>query len=91
MVVTDQIYELGAGGFPPSQGIYLPRGPHNGKPSYRRTDSGFFLWWDNVDKWIISVLLGVLGVGHWSRQSDIIVGQYLHQGTYTGDPTLFET
>jgi len=51
---------------------------------------GFYLWWNDVDKWIISAILGVLGVGHWSKQSPVITGSYIHQGTYTGDPVLSE-
>ena len=62
----------------------------NGKGYCRRADSGYHIWWDGVDSWIVSVLPGVLGTNYWKRTDPSILGVYAPLGTAVGVATVGE-
>lgn len=69
-------------------GVYPPVDWHNDKNYFRRTDEAWFIWWDGVDTWNISEVLGVQGDAYWIRTSPAIEGEYVPQGTAAGTPTV---
>lgn len=73
---------------PDATGSYTEFGDFNGKRFYRHSTGGFFIWWDGVDTWAISVLLGVEGAAYWDRVDPAVTGAYVAQGTATGIPTV---
>lgn len=73
---------------PDSTGDYDINGGFNGKASYKRRIAGYHMWWDNVDSWYISVLLGTPGTAYWKRTNASPVGSFTHGGTATGDATV---
>jgi len=58
--------------------------------SYVRGDSAYYIWWDGVDSWYISLVLGVLGLLRWKRTDPNIEGDYVPGGTATGTATVTE-
>lgn len=73
---------------PDATGTFTEYGDYEGKRYYRHSTGGFFLWWDGVDTWNISILLGVVGAGYWDRTNPSVLGLYAFQGTATGAPTI---
>lgn len=73
---------------PDSTGEYRPIGAYNGKESYARDDNGWFIWWNGVDAWIISTILGVLGASFWGRTDPNIEGLYTALGGAIGEATV---
>ncbi|GAI10276.1 unnamed protein product, partial [marine sediment metagenome] len=53
---------------------------------FKRTVAGFYLWWDGIDTWYISDVLGTPGaLGHWTLQTASPVGVYTPVLPATGD------
>ncbi|GAI69036.1 unnamed protein product [marine sediment metagenome] len=67
---------------------YVLGGAFNGKAFYRRTIPGFFIWWDGVDTWTISEVLGTPGADFWTLATESPVGVYTLGGTATGAPEV---
>ena len=90
MVTDTKTYEVTGELTPDSTGTYQDAGEYNGKRYYVRVPAGFSIWWDGVDSWIISTVLGDLGTGHW-RQTDLnIVGTYDAVPDAAGEATVTE-
>lgn len=73
---------------PDCQCNYVLGGAFNGKAFYKRSDSQFFIWWDGVDTWTISEVLGTPGADFWTLQTASPVGVYTLGGTATGAPEV---
>ena len=69
---------------------YATEGWLNGKGYAKRSTGGYYIWWDGVDSWILSVELGVTGTDHWKRTDPSILGVYGPEGAATGDATVAE-
>lgn len=75
---------------PDSIGDYHTDGRHNGKGYCKHLTSSFYIWWDGVDSWIISAVLGTTGVDYHKRTDPSILGVYSPEGSATGDATVAE-
>lgn len=75
---------------PDSVGDYDTKGKYNSKDYAEETGSNFFIWWDGIDSWIISTVLGVTGVDYHKRTNPSIIGVYSPEGAATGDATVAE-
>lgn len=73
---------------PDCQCTYILGGAFNGKAYFKRVVAGFYLWWDGVDTWTISELLGIPGAGFWTLQTASPIGVYTLGGTATGAPEV---
>jgi len=73
---------------PDCQCNYVLGGAFNGKAYYRRVVAGYNLWWDGIDTWYISIVLGTPGVAYWSLTQASPVGIYTLGGTATGAPEV---
>ncbi|GAH27480.1 unnamed protein product [marine sediment metagenome] len=62
----------------------------NGKGYARREDDLFHIWWDGIDSWIISAVLGTKGTEYWIRNDPNIVGVYAIGEGVTGEATVAE-
>lgn len=87
---TDQIYEVTGTLSPDVTGTYNPVGGYNGKNYYKLSTGDWYLWWDGVDTWTISTVLGTEGAAYWTRVDPAIEGVYSPGGTATGDATVAE-
>jgi len=67
---------------------YDVTGYYNNKIYCTRRIAGYFIWWDGVDSWIISEVLGTVGALSWKRTDPNIIGVYGPEGTATGDATI---
>ncbi|MBA7482934.1 hypothetical protein ES707_18438 [subsurface metagenome] len=67
---------------------YAINGAFNGKAYFRRTDGGFFIWWDGNTKWTISILLGIQGEAWQELEAADPAGVYTIGGTATGECTV---
>lgn len=77
---------------PDAAGDYSTRGWHGSKAySQRKADDAYSLWWDGIDSWIISAVLGTKGTDYWSREDPNIIGVYTPNGEATGDATVAKT
>jgi len=81
-------YTMGAGGTPDPAGLFTVTGMFNNKPYLVSDVPGYHIWWDGVDRWVCSVLLGTEGAAFFDRTDPDITGEYIHGGTATGDPIL---
>lgn len=70
---------------PDCQCNYVLGGAFNGKAFYKRTIAGFYIWWDGIDTWYISEVLGTPGDGHWTLTAASPVGVYTPVAPATGD------
>lgn len=75
---------------PDSSGDYDTMGFYNGKGYTKHKTSGFYIWWDGIDSWIISAALGVTGSDYHKRTDPSILGVYAPEGAATGDATVAE-
>lgn len=73
---------------PDCQCNYILGGAFNGKAYFKRTIGGFYIWWDGVDTWTISEILGTPGEGFWTLATESPVGIYTLGGTATGAPEV---
>ncbi|MBA7474991.1 hypothetical protein ES707_10354 [subsurface metagenome] len=69
---------------------YTTVGWHNGKGYARREDGGFYIWWDGIDTWTISAVLGTQGTEYWTRTDPNIIGVYAIGGDAIGEATVAE-
>ncbi len=69
---------------------YTTVGWHNGKGYARRADGAYYIWWDGIDTWTISAVLGVQGTDYWTRTDPNINGVYAIGGTAIGEATVAE-
>ena len=76
---------------PDATGSFTTVGTYNGDGYSRRADSGYYIWWNGTDKWIMSVVLGTVGTAYWERTDPNIIGVYSPAGTATGDATIAKT
>lgn len=60
----------------------------NDQDAFVRTDQAYYLAWDGIDTWIISVVPGVSGSLSWERTDPNILGAYQPVGTATGVATV---
>jgi len=75
---------------PDVTGTYNPIGPYNDKPSYEIVATGWFIWWDGINSWKISMVRGTEGDDFWTRNDPAIEGVYTPGGTASGDATVAE-
>jgi hypothetical protein len=75
---------------PDCKGNYVFGGTHNGKPYYKREDSGYYIFWHTlgISAWIINPTLGQ-GWWGWFRQ-EAITGTYTPLPPATGNPVVSE-
>jgi len=73
---------------PDCQCNYVLGGAFNGKAFYIRSDGVYKIWWDGVDTWTISLILGTPGAAFWTLQTADIAGIYTLGGTATGSPEV---
>ena len=73
---------------PDFTGTYDTAGWHNSQPYAKCTTAESYIWWDTVtEKWILSLILGVVGGSYWISDNGII-GTYSPAGTATGIATV---
>lgn len=87
----DESYDVTGTLVPDVTGTYDPLGVYNLKPTYEIQATGWFIWWDGVDSWKISTVVGTEGTDYWTRNNANIVGVYTPGGTATGDATVAVT
>lgn len=58
------------------------------RPTYVSSDRKFFLWWDGVNTWFLSDLVGCLDNPYWSRVDPVIRGAYNPQNGAVGVATV---
>jgi len=73
---------------PDATGNYDVTGYFNNKVYMTSRIAGYFIWWDGVDTWVISEVLGDKGLLSWERTFPEIIGVYGPEGTATGDATV---
>ncbi|MBA7632833.1 hypothetical protein ES703_40388 [subsurface metagenome] len=71
---------------PDCQCNYVLGGAFNGKAYFIRSDGIYKNWWDGVDTWTISLVLGTPGDAFWTLATASPVGVYTLGGTATGAP-----
>ena len=75
---------------PDSTGDFLPHIVHNGKMSYVRGDSAYFIWWQPPATWVISQALDWVIFNIWTRADPDIQGDYVPLLGAAGDATVTE-
>jgi len=73
---------------PDCQCNFVLGGAFNGKAYYKRVIAGYYIWWDGVDTWTISAVLGTPGADFWTLATASPVGIYTAGGTATGSPEV---
>ncbi|MBA7486278.1 hypothetical protein ES707_21834 [subsurface metagenome] len=74
---------------PDCQCNYILGGAFNGKVFYKRVVPGYYIWWDGIDTWYISDVLGTPGtLGHWTLTQASPVGIYTAVLPATGSPEV---
>lgn len=73
---------------PDSSGSYFYAGSFGGVSYARRADGAWFLWWDGVQSWNITSILGGACEFIWERESPDIEGLYIGAFPATGDATV---
>jgi hypothetical protein len=75
---------------PDAHGDYQTLGLYEGKGYGTRNPAGYSVWWNPAGYWQISSAPGVTDAGWWKKVAfpTSIAGNYIHQGTATGDPVL---
>lgn len=80
-------YEIAGCTLPDFNGSYFAAGTLNSDFFYKNRDGSGFLWWDNVDSWIISSASGVAGTDYFIRADASQIGAYTNEGSATGTVT----
>lgn len=76
---------------PDATGDYRVAGWYNGREYWVDSTDTYYIWWDPEGPvWFITTVLGVEGNDNWSRSFDSPYGEYLPEGTYTGNATFAE-
>lgn len=73
---------------PDATGDYYLGGVLNGKNYYRRLDNAWFIWWDGLNTWAITKVLGATPLDYWTRTDPLIVGAYTNNPEATGTATV---
>lgn len=60
----------------------------NGYDYFKRADGAYYLWYDGITDWNISVLYSIPGADYWTRTDPNLVGLYAPQGNATGNATV---
>ncbi len=87
-VTDEKTFEVTGELTPDATGTYEDAGEYNGKRSYELTGNGWFIWWNGIDKWVISTERGVATGNWWARVDPNIEGLYTPQDTALGDATV---
>ena len=85
--LEDGGYEIAGTTAPDFDGSYFATGVLNGDSAYTNRDGAGFLWWDGVDSWIVSAVLGTEGTDYFKRTDPSQIGAYTNQGSATGTVT----
>ena len=85
--LEDGGYEIAGTTLPDFDGSYFKTGDLNGDSAYTNRDGAGFLWWDGVDSWIVSAILGTEGTDYFKRTDPSQIGTYTNQGSATGTVT----
>lgn len=89
--VTDlKTYEVTGDLAPDATGTYRDGGEWLGKRYYQHVPPPWHIWWDGIDSWRISFLLGDPATTGWIRIDPNIEGVYDPYGDATGDATVTE-
>lgn len=73
---------------PDVTGTYDTVGWLNNQPYAKCTTAESYIWWNTVtEKWILSLLLGIIGGSYWIGD-DGFIGTYQPSGTATGVATI---
>lgn len=76
---------------PDATGNFYTAGLYNGRGYARRADGAYFLWWDGVDTWTISAVLGTPGADYWEEVAvSPVSAAYDPLGTATGVAAVAE-
>jgi hypothetical protein len=75
---------------PNCYGNYEEVGIYNGRPYYKRFDSAFFIWYEDLNNWILSVTLGDKLHGYWIRNFITIPGVFTPILPFEGAPIAEE-
>ncbi len=70
---------------PNPTGAYVCNGQYNGANYYELIEGGWFIWWNNDTKWILSEVLGTVGSRGWERTDADVLGDFVAYGTASGD------
>ena len=85
--LEDGGYEIAGTILPDFDGSYFKTGEQGGDSAYTNRDGAGFLWWDGVDSWIVSAVLGTEGTDYFKRTDASQIGAYTNQGSATGTVT----
>lgn len=85
--LEDGGYEIAGTTLPDFDGSYFKTGEEGGDSAYTNRDGVGFLWWDGVDSWIVSAVLGTEGTDYFKRTDPSQIGAYTNQGSATGTVT----
>lgn len=85
--LEDGGYEIAGTTAPDFDGSYFKTGEEGGDSAYTNRDGAGFLWWDGVDSWIVSAVLGTEGTDYFKRTDPSQIGEYTNQGSATGTVT----
>lgn len=85
--LEDGGYEIAGTTLPDFDGSYFKTGTQGGDSAYTNRDGNGFLWWDGVDSWIVSAILGTEGTDYFKRTDPSQIGAYTNQGSATGTVT----
>ncbi len=67
---------------------YVYAGELNGRAYLRRLDGLWFIWWDGIENWYISDVLGAPEEYWWIRDEPSIEGIYYPFGASLGNATV---
>jgi len=91
-IVTGALYKLSVSDTlsPDMSGNYTAEGTLAEKPYYERSDGSYYIWWNDDDEsWYISPILGAAGaLGHFTKASEPVTGEYTAVLPATGTPTI---
>jgi len=73
---------------PDITGTFEYHNEYNGKSSYKLSGQEWYIWWDNVDTWVISTAQGTADANYWERTSSIRHGDYSPTGGASGDASV---
>jgi len=87
--VTNPCLQIGGSLSPNATCNYTCGGLYNDRIYYKRiVDSAWIIWWNGVNSWIISTILGTLGTAYWQRINTNVLGDYQPQGIASGTATV---
>lgn len=75
---------------PDSTGDYDVLGHYEDRPWSKHQTENFYIWWDGIDSWIISTVLGTTGDDYHKRTDINVNSIYSPEGIATGDAIIAE-